>query len=214
MARRKILVIKIPPSARGELEKFLERLEESVYADTVVARVSGDYVRLYMYGSNSAIERSVRNVRRILREYSTPRKGRLKYYSIRGLSRTAGTAIPGDVLETILKIRGYKAELSDDRIGTDAPENAVYAAAQLVGDAIRETERLHATRTCKKLVIAAKTLVPHLAYREIIERAIESGVAVDDDEGKCHVIGDWREALKMLYKQYAGSGVEYGFEGD
>ncbi len=193
--------MKLPPLALQELDRFLERLESALHTETVVAELEGDKLKLYLYGSRLAAERTVLNVRKLIKEYSTPRRGRSRAFSLRLLAREAKTAIPGDVLVEALKLLGYDARLEGDSIETNAPEDAVYGLAAAIGGSFWDMRLLDATRTAKKLLAGIMALIPRLSLGDAVREAEELGVLVEDEEYKLRVAGDWREALKILYSK-------------
>jgi hypothetical protein len=66
---------------------------------------------------------------------------------------------------------------------------------------------LEATRTAKKLIAAITAVVPSLTVEDAVRLGVEEGVLFEDDEEyKLRVAGDWREALKILYKRLGEGG--------
>ena len=199
-ARKAVVTIKIPPLARANLDKFLERLNSVLYGDTVIGEIEGDTIKLQIYGSKVSISLTLRKIRELLREYSTPETPRGgRRVSLRLLARTAGTALPPDVLVEVLKLQGYRARVTEDGyLETDAEWEDLTAVASLLGEAIRRLSHYPASRTAKKLLFAALTLDPSLGPERVVDEGLALGVLWEDDEGKIHVRGDWREALKKL----------------
>ncbi len=198
--RRTEITIKVPPMAKRDFEKFLERLSKALYGDTVVGTIKGDTIKLYIYGSRLTVERTVRLVKQLIREYSTPETPRGRAYSLRMLSREARTAIPPDVLVEVLRAQGYKAWEGEGKIVTDADQDAVIGAARLVAQAIRSLEKVYAARTVKKALAAILALHPDLPASAAVRVLVESGGAGYDEEGKLVPRRDWREALKEALK--------------
>lgn len=198
--KRAEVTIKIPPMAKRDFEKFLERLSKALYGDTVVGTIRGDTIKLYIYGSRLTVERTVRLVKQLIREYSTPETPRGRAYSLRALSREAGTAIPPDVLVEVLRARGHKAWVDDGRIVTSADQESVVGAARLVAKAVRSLEKVYAARTVKKALAAILALHPDLPPSAAVRILVETGGAGYDEEGKLVPRRDWREALKEALK--------------
>ena len=196
--RKAVLTIKIPPLARRDLERFLERLQSSVIGETVIGEMRGDTIKIQIYGSRSTIQRSIARIKQLLREYSTPRAGPGRRYSVRLLSREAGVALPPDVLVEVLRLQGYRASYAEGQIETDAGEDEVVAAARLLGEAVRRLQAVHATRTAKKVLMAVLALDPSARPGEVAAEALSLGVFEELEDGRLHVPGDWREALKKL----------------
>ena len=197
-AKKTVITIKIPPLARANIERFLERLEKSIFSETVIGEIEGDTIRLQIYGSKLAVNRTLRMLRKLLKEYSTPKTGREKAYSLKLLSREAGISLPPDVLIEVLKAEGFSARVEEGRLYTDADQDTVLGVASLIADAIKKLEHIYSTRTAKKLLIAYLTLNPTLNPSEAVMKALTQGVLEEDDDGKLYVRGDWREALKTL----------------
>ncbi len=205
--KKTTIYIKLPPLARSEFEKFMERLGKLIQGETMVASIEGNVLRINLYGSKLAAERTIKEIRKLVKEYSIGFRT-LKRYSLKALSREAKTAIPGDVLEEILKYKGYDTEYRGEYIETSASPSIVYEAAILLGEAIRATTMLHATRTAKKLVLALLVIDNNLKPFEIINSGEALGLIEIDQEGKVHLTTDWRKALKTMIDNIQVKGGE------
>ncbi|MEB3760466.1 MAG: DUF2067 domain-containing protein [Desulfurococcales archaeon] len=205
--KKTTIYIKLPPLARSEFEKFMERLGKLIHGDTMVASIEGNVLRINLYGSKLAAERTIKEIRKLVKEYSIGSRI-LKRYSLKALSREAKTAIPGDVLEEILKYKGYEAEYRGEYVETSASPSIVYEVAMLLGEAIRATAMLHATRTAKKLMLALLVLDNNLKPFEIINIGEALGLIEIDQDGKVHLTMDWRKALKTMIDNIQVKGGE------
>jgi len=205
--RKRVIIVKIPPMARADLEKFLERLSKAIMGDVALMRITGDKIRIEVYGGETLAKRTLVKVRSLLREYSTPTPSRgSRIIRARLINREAGAAIPVDVLVEALKVLGWEARLAEDGVETRAPPEEVFALASSIAAALREAATLHATRTAKKLVVALSALTGESVHR-VVARALAAGALEEDDEGRLHVAGDWREWVKRLAGPPRGEGA-------
>jgi hypothetical protein len=206
--KRHIIRVKIPPLARYEFDKFLEKINKAIYNETAIIRLTGDTLQVYIYGGSLGAEKSLKEIRKIVKEYSTGGRKSSPKISIKSLSREAGVALPGDVLIEIIKAQGYHAEISGENLETNAPLDTVYGIASLLGDAIKSAKNLYATRTAKKFVFALLTLYPGSSLQKLLDVAEDLRLVSYNSDGKLYVIGDWREAIKVFRRSHRQEGDE------
>ncbi len=206
MARRKrAFIVKLPPQAMEDFDKFMERLSKAIAGDPVLMKFKDGYLRIEVYGGEVLARRAKEGIKKVLQEFKAePKRGTLRV-TRQSIYREAGVAIPLDVLEIVLRLQGYDTRTEGDEVYTSAPSGTIFDAARLIAEYLREAGNLYATRTAKRLVIAAGALTG-ASILEIIDAGLESGVLEEDDEGKLLVPGDWREAVKKLVKHLAGEG--------
>lgn len=206
MARKKrAFIVKLPPQAVEDFDKFMERLSRAIAGDPVLMKFKDGYLRVEVYGGEVLARRTKEGIKKVLREFrAAPKRGTLRV-TRQAIYREAGVAIPLDVLDIVLRLQGYDTRIEGDEVYTNAPEETVYESARLIAEYLREAGSLYATRTAKRLVIAAGALTG-ASILELIDAGLESGVLEEDDEGKLLVPGDWREAVKKLVKHLAGEG--------
>ncbi len=204
--RRRVLIVKIPEAAKGDVDKFFERLSKAIGAETAIMRVVRDTVRIEFYGSEAMAKEAIARVRRLLREYSVrePTRGYREIHA-RLLFREAGLAVPLDVVEAVLKGMGRNARVQGSSLVTNASLDEAIGAARAVAEAIREAGTLYATRTAKKAVAAAAALAGR-SVMEVVDAGLAGGILEEDDEGRLMVPGDWRVAVKRLVEALAGEG--------
>jgi len=206
------ITIKIPPMARQDIDRFLEKLSKALYGETVIGSIEGDTIRLYVYGSKLAKARTVRLIRKLMHEYSSP-KGQhsMRRYSIQLLNREAGTALAPELFVEILKLYGYTAEWNgSDAIMTSAPPDVVFELAKLLANAIKSLANVYATRSVKRVLTGLLAIDPSLTPQIAVRMVVEEGAAKYDDEGKLVPAADWREALKKLGHRLYGGAVRSG----
>lgn len=211
MGRKRVFIVKLPPEARANREKFLERLFKAVAGDPVLIRVKGDQVRVEVYGGDVLARQTLLGIRRVLEEFSTPRVPGAGMVRIprRVVYREAGVAIPLDVLELLLSRYGYETRVEDDEIVTKAPTSLVYSAAREIARMLEEMKTLDATRTAKKFLMAVGAATG-AGVLEAIDWGFEHDVLEEDDEGKLYLNLDWREAVKRVLAGKEGGGLELG----
>jgi len=207
--KKRVIIVKLPPTARRDIDRFLERLSKALIGEIARMKLAGDMLKIEVYGSKTLAKATAARVRRLLREYSAPRapSGDIVYRPQR-LFREAGLAIPLDVLVEVLKASGYRASLEDSGLKTNAPEDEVFSAAAAIAQAVKEAATLEATRTAKKL-LAALSALRGVSLLQALDEALDAGALEEDDEGKLHVVGDWREWVKRLARQPPGEGGEF-----
>jgi len=193
---KRIFSIKIPKEAWADLEKFLERVSEAIHSYGASLRVDGDNLIVEVYGEKSMILDSWLRVKKVVADYA---KLGSKSYPSRLIYRDIGLAIPLDVLAEILMLDGYKASIENENLLTNAQYDTVLSYAQSIRDALEASKLIYATRTAKKLIIAASaysTLDP----RRVAERALDTGLIIMNDDGKLELIKPWKEALRELVR--------------
>ncbi|MEB2836546.1 MAG: DUF2067 domain-containing protein [Desulfurococcales archaeon] len=191
---RRVFRVRIPPAAKGELERFLEALYKAIRSYGAVLRIKGDQLVIEVYGDRAMILDSWTRIKELISDYSRVESST---YPARLIFKEVGLALPLDIIAEVLSLKGYSAAIEEEDLRTDAPYDEVISTALSVKEALEDTKLLYATRTAKKLVVAASALLeedPH----SVIERAIELGLARFDEEGKFELLKPWREALREL----------------
>jgi len=201
--RKRVIILRLPPEARENPDAFIKYLSKALIGDTILMKLQGDKIRIEIYGSQALAAMTAANLKRLLREYRVkraPRGG--TRISRQALTRYAGVAVPVDVIVEVLKLQGYRAYEEGDDLVTNADPEIVEQVASSLGSALAETQHLYATRTAKKLVLAAMVATGR-GQLEVIDAGMSVGVLDEDDEGKLFVRGDWREALKKVARALA-----------
>lgn len=191
---RRIFKIPIPPDARDDLDRFLERLSSAIHAYGSVMRIEGNTIYIEVYGGKMMIKDTWARIKRVLHEYTPPPKGGFKLVRI---YRDAGIALPPDVLAAVIEASGYRTEYDRENLYTDAPYEEVLVAAKAVRDALEEMRGLNATRTAKKL-LAALSALWGAPVNSVIGILAEKGYVRLSDEGKIELLRPWKEALSEL----------------
>ncbi len=207
MRKKRVFIIKLPPLAREDMDKFMERLSSAIAGDTVLMKYKDGYLRVEVYGGEVLARRTKEGIKRVLDEFHAKQSGRGSRVAKKAIDREAGVAIPLDVLELVVRLSGYDVDVRDDEIIIRGPPSIVLSTARIIGEYIRESENLYATRTAKKLVVAIGALTRE-SIVEIVEAGLNEGILEEDDEGKLHVTCQWREAVKKLVKHLETEGQE------
>jgi hypothetical protein len=204
--KRRVFHIRIPGEARGELEKFLEKLSDAIKSYGGVVRiVDNNSLRVEIYGDGSMIRDSWIRIRNLLREYRSVEVGKgLRSYSLKRIHKEVGLAVPSDVIVEVLRAKGYEAEAREDDIVSNADLDTLISVALDVKNALEELKFVQATRTTKKLLAAVHAITGR-PVDDIIEEGLEAGVlAEDESSGKVSVISPWRDVLKKLVRVLEG----------
>ncbi|NOZ31074.1 MAG: DUF2067 domain-containing protein [Crenarchaeota archaeon] len=211
MRKKRVFIVKIPPMAKENMEKFLERLSKALAGDPVLIKMKGDQLRVEVYGGEVLAKRTQLGIRKVLDEFTTPRAPKKGYTRLgrRAIFREAGVAIPLDVLELVLSHLGYDARVEDDELVTRAPVDVVFTFAQEIARVLGELATLEATRTAKKFFMAVGA-VTGANVLEMIDWGFETETLEEDDEGKLYVTVDWREAVKRVLSRQRIGGFGFG----
>jgi hypothetical protein len=204
--KRRVFHIRIPKSASGDVEKFLERLSEAIKSYGGAIRLEdNESVRVEIYGDGSMIRDSWIRIRNLLKEYRSLEVGRgLKGYSLKRIYKEVGLAVPSDVLVEALRVKGYKAESDGENIISDADLDTIISLASEIKRAIEDLRFVQATRTAKKL-IAAVSATTGRPVDDVIEKGIETGfLSEEETSGKISVISPWREVIRELVRVLEG----------
>ncbi len=191
---RRVFRVHIPPAARSELERFLEALYKAIHSYGAVLRIKGDQLVVEVYGDRTMILDSWTRIKEIISDYSRVESST---YPARLIFKEVGLALPLDVIAEVLSLKGYRAAVEGEDLRTDAPYDEVVTTALSVRKALEDTKLLYATKTAKKLVVAGSALLEENPH-DVVERALELGLARFDEEGKLELLKPWREALREL----------------
>ncbi len=199
--KRRVFHIKIPPEARRDLDKFIERLSESIKSYGGLVRLTdNNTLRVEIYGDGSMIRDSWIRIRNLLKEYqSSEIKRDMKTYNAKRLYKEIGLAIPLDVLEEVLKAKGHKAEIREEVIVTNTDFEEIIDFGLEIKRALEDLRFVDTTRTAKKL-IAATAAITGRSVDDIINMGLDLGVLVEEDNGKISVISPWKDVLKKLVR--------------
>ncbi len=204
---RRVVRIRIPPAARGEVDRFIERLHKAVIVDSAVYKIESGGVTINMYGPSSQIRESIRRIKALLDEYSETSRRGLKTFKRSRINRDAGGAIPMDALSQALRLMGYKALEREDGVETNADYNTVAAVAAGIRGSISGLAPTGASRTVKKAV-AVVAAVTGADPGEVLEEAIRMGLARVEDDRILPAM-DWRVMSETLLRR-----VETGLRGE
>lgn len=191
---RRIFKISIPPDAKYDLDRFLERLNSAIHAYGSVIRIEGNTIYIEVYGGKTMIKDTWTRIKKVLREYTPPPKGGFKLVRI---YRDVGIALPPDVLAAVIEASGYRTEYDRENLYTDASYEEVLLAAKAIRGALEEMRGLNATRTAKKL-LATLSAIWGAPVASVIDVLIEKGYARLSDSGKIELLRPWKEALSEL----------------
>jgi len=194
--RRRTLTIKIPPLARGEVEKFIERVLNAVKVDSVVYRVESGSIKINMYGSDTQIRESLSRIKSIVKEYTVIDRGRYRYYSREAIINSAGGPIPLDVLTFILRAMGYEVKEADNGIETTADHDIIEYISTGIWSILGKLAYLDASRSVKKALIAASILL-QMDPDELLDKVLEAKL-VKQDKGNILPLASWTKITETL----------------
>ncbi|MCE4601324.1 MAG: DUF2067 domain-containing protein [Desulfurococcales archaeon] len=207
MARKRVFIVKLPPLALQDIDKFMERLSKHLIGDPVLIKYKNGALRVEVYGGDVLARKTRIGIKKVLEEFTQREvRGRsLRVIPARSIYREAGVAIPLDVLELVLRINGYEARVTEEGLESSAPVDEVFVYAGEIGRLLESLSTLEASRTAKKLFLAVASLTG-ASPLEIIDAGFNLDVLEEDDEGKLFVRGDWREAVKKVVSELGKGG--------
>ncbi|ABM81463.1 DUF2067 family protein [Hyperthermus butylicus] len=195
--KRKLYTINLPPGI--PLEKIYEKVSSAFKAGYAEISIQGNKLFLEVVGTEYEIKDTWYRVRQAVSElWELYRLSKGMEASIEALVREVGRTFPPESLVYALRLRGYKAELSDDksRITTNAPLDVVVEVARTIAEVIDEL-RFRVKGTAAKRMIAALAAGLQEPAEKVIEYGLRSRVLEETEEG-IELREEWRRGLRKI----------------
>ncbi len=195
---KRTIVIRIPPGINRE--QFLERLFQSLKAQTSLMKMEGDTVRIHVYGGETQIRDTLVAVKKLLNEYRVEKQGDRARLRREAIYRHAGLAIPLDVLVYAARRLGIDASIEGEAV-TVREDNldSLLDLASRLAEALNETRGFPLTTSGRK-ALAAASLVTGIDPLKLIEPAEAEGTLVEDDHERLTAAGSWKAAADRIIK--------------
>ncbi len=196
MARRN-LVIKIPPEALRDLDRFIQRVSTALKVPEASFRLGKEGVlRVEVKGSRAEVREALARLKSVISEFTVVHEKASNIYSVKWITNIAGGTISLDVLVEALKAKGYTAYVNEERLETSASKEVVSHLASLIREAYEYMKEPLYSRAFRKAIALAHTLTEK-PVSEIIAMAEQRGYAIRKGE-KIFVKGSWKSVARDL----------------
>ena len=183
---------------------LLENLPTTMY---VSYRIRGNKLEIVVQG----LKHDVQGIWALIKHYHSDllkikaqKMKEFKEYPIRYIVSKIRRTFPPDIVVEILKAKGYKADLEDDKITTNANLDMVSDIASKVAKILDEIRYDVVGKSTKKIVVYASILLDKNP-KDIVRVLIDEGILVEDEEvGKPRLAVNLEQAIKKIktiYKQ-------------
>ena len=183
---------------------LLENLPATMY---VSYRIRGNKLEIVVQG----LKHDVQGIWALIKHYHSDllkikaqKMKEFKEYPIRYIVSKIHRTFPPDIVVEILKAKGYKADLDDDKITTNANLDMVSDIASKVAKILDEIRYDVVGKSTKKIVVYASILLDKNP-KDIIRALIDEGILVEDEKvGKPRLAVNLEQAIKKIktiYKQ-------------
>jgi len=195
-------VYKVPPQARGDLQSFLDRLSRNIKTPIASISVRGDTIRVELSGTLSQIRETMDALRKLFEEYKVKVERKARVITFHDIESMAGVGVPVDVLEELLKLKGYPARRRAKKsIETTAPKEVVEEAVRKLVEAYKSVRHDKISKRAMKMVIVASAYL-ELNPPQVIEEALKAKILSKDPNGRIRIEYAWRGALRELVRLY------------
>jgi len=188
--------------------ELVNTLLENLPVTTCISyRIRGNKLEIVVQG----LKHDVQGIWALIRHYysdllkvKAQKMKEFKEYPIRYIVSKIRRTFPPDIVVEILKAKGYKADLEDDRITTNASLDVVSDIAFKVAKILDEIRYDVVGKSTKKIVVYASILLDK-DPKDVIGVLINEGILVEDKElGKPKLVVNLEQAIKKIktiYKQ-------------
>ncbi len=178
------MIIRINSS--DERDTFIDLLRERIKLDLHLSAKPG-HIRLKLTGPRENVKLAIgeiKHIHKLTRDLLYPDKRGFYRYNISFLFREAGASIRIELLQKLLKYKGYKVDSSDsDLIKSDAPLQVIVDLIHSLNSVIKETGiSIKPKVVCEEIAVLAVS--NDLDPFTILECALKSGmIRKDEKEG-------------------------------
>jgi hypothetical protein len=197
VVKRRLYVVNVPPSI--PIEKIYQKLAEAVRSGYAEITVKAGKAYIEIVGTDAQIRESWFRVRDALSQlWSLHMLKTSNEAPIEAIVREAGRTFPPDALVYALQLRGYKAELSDDKqiLHTTAPPEEVVSLARSIAEILDEI-RFRVKGTAAKRLVAALAAGLGVSPETVIEVGLRAKVFEETEDG-IRLREEWRRGLRKL----------------
>jgi len=195
--KRRLYVVSVPPSIPAE--KIYTKLAEALRTSYAEIAIRGGKAFIVIVGTDAQIKESWLRVRNVLSQlWGLHMLQTSKEVPIEVVAREAGRTFPPEALVYALRLRGYNAELSDDKqlIYTNAPPDEVVALAKSIAETL-DSIKFRVRGAAAKRLVAAISAGLGIEPTKVIEVAMEAGVLIESEDG-VRLREEWRRGLRKL----------------
>lgn len=196
---KRTLVVKIPPEAMRDLDRFLQRVSSVLKVPEASFRVErGGVLRVEVKGPRAEIREAMARVRSVVSEFTVIDAGGSKIYNVKWIASVAGGPVPLDVLVEALKAKGYTASATGESLETRAPRETVVELASLVREAYESLKEPLYSRAFRKAIALAHALTGK-PVSKLIDVAEQRGHVIWRGD-KAFIKGSWKTVARDLSK--------------
>jgi len=172
-----------------EALKFIELLSEHLKGANIIVDFKGTTVRVRIYGSRSDIESTFLKIKDLVAIVKGESKGGLRKYPLRYILTNANlkAPIPVNLIQDVLVLRGFKAEIKRGHIVTDASLKEVQRILETISEIYLKLREVKASPRAKKVIALLATLTGS-SIEESLKMLIDEGIIRTVEKTKAYVI--------------------------
>lgn len=185
-----------------EALKFIELLSKHLKGANIIVDLRGTTVRVRIYGSRNDIKSTFLKVKDLVTIVKVEYKKGLKRYPLKYLltSSELKSPIPIDLIQDILTLKGFKAEIKRGHVITNASLEDIQQVIKKISETYFRLKNLRASPRAKK-VIALMVSLTELPIKEILEILLNNGVVSKVKNVGTYVLTcKYEDALKVMRK--------------
>jgi hypothetical protein len=202
---RKVVVVRLPPEALRDIDRFLQRVSSVMKVPEASYRIDRDgTLRVEAKGSKAEVRAALARLRGVIREFTAIEMGRVNVYTSKWITSVAGGPVSIEVLAEALRASGYNASPGKEALETDAPRDVVSSLAERVKEAYEALEAPLYSRALRRAVALAYALTG-APVSSIVSLAEREGYAVW--RGRKLVAAEpWKETARKLVRSLKKEG--------
>ena len=183
-------------------EEFINKLLEELKIDHAKIDIKGKSITITLYGTKDMVNYNWNIIKRLRKEikyiHALKTPSTIKKYPHRLLQKIAKITFPLDVLEIILKAKGYHARIvNKEFLETNATIDEITKLIKEIEEKIRESKIVTKSSSAKKFLVAA-SIILQVSINEVRDLGLRLDIFEEDELGFVKMAREWREALQEL----------------
>lgn len=183
-------------------EEFINKLLEELKINHAKINIKGKSITITLYGTKDTVNYNWNIIKRLRKEvkyiHALKTSLTIKKYPHKLLQKIAKITFPLDVLEVILKDKGYYAKIvNKEFLETSATIDEITELIRKIGEKMRETKTVTKSSSAKKFLVLA-SIILQASIKEVRDLGLRLSLLEEDELGFVKLTKEWREALREL----------------
>lgn len=183
-------------------EEFINKLLEELKINHAKISIKGKSITITLYGTKDTVNYNWNIIKRLRKEvkyiHALKTSLTIKKYPHKLLQKIAKITFPLDVLEVILKDKGYYAKIvNKEFLETSATIDEITELIRKIGEKMRETKTVTKSSSAKKFLVLA-SIILQASIKEVRDLGLRLSLLEEDELGFVKLTKEWREALREL----------------